>query len=61
LPRIRPLDTYLPFMNANARYSNRRLVAEIGADGEPPTSLSYVPALVGLISRREAFDEMRRP
>jgi hypothetical protein len=48
-------------MNANARYSNERLVREIGADGEPPPALSYVGALVGLISRREALDEMQRP
>lgn len=58
---LRPLGSYLPFMNANARYSNERLVREIGADGEPPPALSYVGALVGLISRREALDEMQRP
>jgi nucleoside-diphosphate-sugar epimerase len=58
---LRPLGSYLPFMNASARYSNERLVREIGAAGEPPPALSYVPALVGLISRREALDEMQRP
>jgi nucleoside-diphosphate-sugar epimerase len=58
---LRPLGSYLPFMNASARYSNERLVREIGADGEPEAAVSYVPALVGLISRREALDEMQRP
>jgi nucleoside-diphosphate-sugar epimerase len=58
---LRPLDSYLPFMNADARYSNERLVREIGADGKPPTALSYVPGLVQLISRREAIEEMLRP
>jgi nucleoside-diphosphate-sugar epimerase len=58
---LRPLGCYLPFMNANARYSNARLLAEIGADGTPPPAPSYVPGLVGLISRREALAEMRRP
>jgi nucleoside-diphosphate-sugar epimerase len=58
---LRPLASYLPFMNANARYSNERLVREIGALGQPPPALSYVPALVGLISRREALEEMQRP
>ena len=58
---MRPLDAYLPFMNANVRYANDRLGAELGIDGSPVSSLSYVPELVGLISRREAFDEMQRP
>jgi nucleoside-diphosphate-sugar epimerase len=58
---LRPLASYLPFVNANARYSNARLVREIGADGVPPPALSYVPALVGLISRQEALEEMQRP
>ena len=58
---LRPLGEYLPFINADVRYANQRLVDEIGADGVPPTALSYLPALIGQISRHEAFDEMQRP
>ncbi|MET0551741.1 MAG: SDR family oxidoreductase [Vicinamibacteria bacterium] len=60
-PLLRPLASYLPFVNADVRYSNERLVREIGSDGEPAPALSYVPALVGLISRQEALEEMQRP
>lgn len=58
---LRPLGAYLPFVNADARYSNARLRSEIGAAGEPPPALSYVPALVGQVTRREALAEMARP
>lgn len=58
---LRPLGEYLPFINADVRYAPQRLVAEIGSDGIAPTSLSYLPGLIGQISRREAFDEMQRP
>ena len=58
---LRPLGEYLPFINADVRYANQRLVDEIGEAGVPPSSLSYLPELIGLITRREAFEEMQRP
>jgi nucleoside-diphosphate-sugar epimerase len=58
---LRPLDAYLPFINANVCYSNERLIQEIGDDALAPSALSYVPQLVGMISLREALDEMLRP
>jgi nucleoside-diphosphate-sugar epimerase len=58
---IRPLGEYLPFINADIRYDNRRLVGEIGGEGAAPTSLSYLPGLIGQITRREALDEMQQP
>jgi hypothetical protein len=58
---LRPLDAYLPFINANLCYANERLVDEIGLDAEAPSALSYVPQLVAMISLHEALDEMLRP
>jgi len=58
---LRPLGEYLPFINADVRYANERLVSEIGADGVAPSALAYLPELIGQISRREAIDEMQRP
>jgi len=58
---LRPLDAYLPFINAGVRYANDRFVAEAGADAVAPSSLSYVPELVGLITLKEAMDEMYQP
>ena len=58
---LRPLDAYLPFINAGVRYSNDRLTAEAGVSGTAPSALSYVPDLVGLVTLREALDEMYQP
>lgn len=58
---LKPLDAYLPFINADVCYANRRLIEEIGSEAEAPTALSYVPALVGMISLREALNQMARP
>jgi nucleoside-diphosphate-sugar epimerase len=58
---LKPLDAYLPFINADICYANRRLIEEIGLEAEAPTALSYVPGLVGMISLREALNEMLRP
>jgi len=56
---LRPLDAYLPFINAGVRYANDRLLGEAGAVA--PSARSYVPELVGLITLREALDEMYQP
>ena len=58
---LRPLDAYLPFINAGVRYANDRFVAEAGADAVAPSALSYVPELVGLITLKEALNEMCQP
>jgi nucleoside-diphosphate-sugar epimerase len=58
---LRPLDAYLPFVNADVCYANERLVTEIGSDAHAPSALSYVPQLVAMITLREALDEMLRP
>jgi nucleoside-diphosphate-sugar epimerase len=56
---LRPLNAYLPFINAGVRYANDRFVSESGAAA--PSALTYVPELVGLITLREALDEMYQP
>jgi nucleoside-diphosphate-sugar epimerase len=56
---LRPLDAYLPFINAGVRYANDRFVSEAGALA--PSALTYVPDLVGLVTLREALDEMYQP
>jgi nucleoside-diphosphate-sugar epimerase len=58
---LRPLTLYLPFINADVTYGNDRLLEELGSRAVPPRAASYVPALIGLISLREAFDEMYQP
>jgi len=58
---LRPLGSYLPFINADVRYSTERLAEEIECAAEAPNSLSYVPDLVSQITLREAEDEMCRP
>jgi nucleoside-diphosphate-sugar epimerase len=58
---LRPLDAYLPFINADLCYANQRLAEEIGPDAKAPSALSFVPPLVAMISLREALDEMLRP
>jgi nucleoside-diphosphate-sugar epimerase len=58
---FRPIDAYLPFVNAGVRYANDRLRSEIGDDGRPQASIDYIPQLLGLISREEAFAEMAKP
>ena len=56
---LRPLDAYLPFINAGVRYANDRFISEAGSAA--PSALSYVPDLVGLITLREALEEMYQP
>ena len=56
---LRPLDAYLPFINAGVRYANERFVSEAGELA--PSAVTYVPDLVGLITLREALDEMYQP
>lgn len=56
---MRPLDAYLPFINAGVRYANDRLVSEAGASA--PSALTYVADLIGEITLREALDEMYQP
>ena len=56
---MRPLDAYLPFINAGVRYANDRLRSEAAA--QAPSALTYVPGLVGLITMREALSEMYQP
>ena len=56
---LRPLDAYLPFINAGVRYANDRFVSESGEAA--PSAITYVPDLVGLITLREAMDEMYQP
>ena len=56
---MRPLDAYLPFINAGVRYVNDRLVSETAV--QAPSALTYVPDLVGLITIREALGEMYQP
>ena len=58
---LRPLDAYLPFINADVSYSNQRLVDEIGPHAKAPSALTYVPQPVAMITLREALDEMARP
>ena len=57
---LRPIETYLPFINGNLRYDNTRLKQEIGC-ANPPSACSYVPHLIGLISLDEALVEMYKP
>lgn len=56
-----PVEAYLPFINADVQYDNARLIAEIGSAGCAPTSLSYIPELLNLITLEEAVAEMARP
>ena len=58
---LRPLEAYLPFLNASVRYVNDRFVAECGTNAVAPSALDYVPALVGLITLGEALAEMYKP
>ena len=58
---LRPLELYLPFINADVRYENDRLAEEIGASALPPSATAYLPGLIGQISLREAYEEMHQP
>mgnify|MGYP000872392564 CR=1 FL=1 len=62
LPRLmRPIEAYLPFINANVCYANDRLIGALGEDGCPPRSVEYLPGLVSQITLNEALAEMARP
>ena len=56
---LRPLNAYLPFINAGVRYANDRLMSEAGVTA--PSALTYVPDLVGLVTLPEALNEMYQP
>lgn len=58
---MRPLENYLPFMNADIRYANDRLLGDFSGVGMPALATSYVPSLVALISLADALVEMVRP
>jgi nucleoside-diphosphate-sugar epimerase len=58
---LRPLEAYLPFINADVRYANTRLQDEVGAAATPPPAVSYVPELVSYITVAEALEEMYVP
>ena len=58
---LRPLESYLPFINADVRYANTRLEDEVGAAATPPPAVSYVPELVSYITVAEALEEMYVP
>ena len=56
-----PLASYIPFINADVRYSNARLFSELGNFGLPPRASSYLETLFERISLPEAYAEMARP
>ena len=58
---LRPLNAYLPFINAGIRYANDRLVAELGVGAIPPSAATYIPDLIGRITLEEALTEMYVP
>ena len=58
---MRPLENYLPFMNADIRYGNDRLLGDFTGISMPALATSYVPSLVALISLADALTEMVRP
>ena len=59
--KLGPLATYVPFINADVRYCNRRLRDELGEVGKPPRASSYLEELFERISLRESYEEMARP
>lgn len=58
---MRPLKNYLPFINADIRYANERLLEDFSGVGLPVLASSYVPTLVATISLAEALSEMFLP
>jgi nucleoside-diphosphate-sugar epimerase len=60
-PLLRALELYFPFINADVRYSNERLLSELGGRGLPPAAVTYLPELVRRIGMWEARTEMALP
>ena len=55
------LQPYLPFLTADAVFSNARLKAEIGAVAEAPTPSSYLGDLLKTFSLSDAVKQMYTP
>lgn len=55
------LQPYLPFLTANAVFSNARLHAEIGTLADAPTPISYLGELLGTFSLSDAVKQMYTP
>ena len=55
------LQPYLPFLTANAVFSNQRLRAELGASAVPPAPSSYLGELLGTFSLSDAVKQMYTP
>lgn len=55
------LQPYLPFLTANAVFSNARLRAEIGALADAPAPVSYLGELLGTFSLSDAVRQMYTP
>ena len=55
------LQPYLPFLTANAVFSNARLKAEIGAAAVAPAPISYLGDLLGTFSLSDAVRQMYTP
>lgn len=55
------LQPYLPFLTADAVFSNARLHAEIGALADAPAPISYLGELLGTFSLSDAVRQMYTP
>ena len=55
------LQPYLPFLTANAVFSNQRLRSEIGTLAMPPAPSSYLGDLLGTFSLSDAVKQMYTP
>ena len=55
------LQPYLPFLTADAVFSNARLRAEIGTMADAPAPISYLGDLLGTFSLSEAVKQMYTP
>ena len=55
------LQPYLPFLTADAVFSNARLRAEIGTSADAPAPISYLGELLGTFSLSDAVKQMYTP
>jgi thioester reductase-like protein len=55
------LQPYLPFLNADAVFSNARLHDEIGTLADAPAPISYLGELLGTFSLSDAVKQMYTP
>ncbi|MFN5350696.1 MAG: hypothetical protein ACK5A0_14365 [Polaromonas sp.] len=55
------LQPYLPFLTANAVFSNARLKAEIGSLATAPAPVTYLGDLLGTLSLSDAVKQMYAP